>query len=121
MKLYLIFQRSSNTIIRAYPRKKDFMKFVKLYADDDTYQVIVDTKHNPDIESEAEQTWGVTFEEDDGKVTTVRGVSFKPCTIYKDLLEKGTTTIFVTALTRQEALDKAIEIFNEHGKDENTI
>jgi hypothetical protein len=123
MKVYLIFQESTHSVIRLYKRKTDFLKFLNLYSDYDTSYLIIDTKDSsyPNIDQEEEQTWGVSFEEDSGKVIQfIRGVSFKPG-IKIGVPWKGTTTIFVTALTKQEAIDKATEIYNKHGKDENTL
>lgn len=124
MKVYLIFQESIHRVIRLYRRKTDFLKFLKLYSDHDTSYLIIDTKDNryPNINQEEERTWGISFEKDSGEVNQIiRGVSYKPGSQLDDIPWKDTTTIFVTALTKQEAIDRATEIFNEHGKEERSL
>jgi hypothetical protein len=118
MKVYLILQE--NAVIRLYKRKTDFLKFLKLYSDDETGYLIIDTKCNtyPNIEQEKVQIWGVSFERDSLEINkVVRGISFKPGTRFDDIPWKGTTTIFVSALTKQEAIDKAWKIYNDNGED----
>lgn len=113
MKVYLVLDVEFRTIRRIYTRKKDAKAFIKNYADWHCMVEELDTLHNkfPKINEETEQRWAVVFtKENEEIIDIIRGVSIKEERV-DNLMEKGTTTIFVNALTRTEAMEKAERIF----------
>ncbi len=118
MKVYIILDKDCRLIQRIYTKEQDFEKFARLYADDHSIVEVIDTiKHKlPRIDEETVQRWAIQFDKENGAITDIiRGVSVKQERI-DDLLKKCTTTIFVDALTRSEAIEKAQKIYN-NGKD----
>ena len=114
MKVYFVLDVEFRTIRRIYTRKKDAKAFLKDYADWHCMVEEIDTLHNnfPKIDEETEQRWAVVFDREDEEITDIiRGVSIKEERV-DDLMSKGTTTIFVDALTRTEAMEKAERIYD---------